>query len=196
MTQLKDLNLHDIGNTIQLTGAVYSGNGKHYLTIFPDEHGTDFLATAEILEMDHSEWETFLRQTDYLETEMRTVDPATGQLMRAVVRKSQRQVDQNVSWKVFRRDSFHCRYCGKNDVPLTVDHLVLWEEGGPSTEVNLVSACKKCNRTRGNMQYSDWLKSDYYKHVSDALDSAVVIHNLDLITTLNKIPRLTYKRSR
>jgi hypothetical protein len=195
MAKLSDLNLLDVGNKLQLSGAIYSGNEKHYLCLFPDEHGLE-VKDVDPLEMTHPEWEKFLLQTDYLETEMNLLDPATGKIVRAIVRKSQRQVDQNVSWAVFRRDNYSCRYCGKNDVPLTVDHLVLWEEGGPSTQTNLVSACKKCNRTRGNMQYGEWLENGYYKKVSNALTREQLIRNTALIGTLDSIPRLTYKRSR
>ena len=193
--QLSDLNLHDVGNQIQLTGAVYSGNGQQFLVIFPEEHGQDF-SQANLLEMSHADWEKFLKQTDYLETEMRTVDEATGKLIRAVVRKSQRQVDQNISWSVFRRDGYRCRYCGRGDVPLTVDHLVLWEEGGPTTEANLVSACKNCNRTRGNTPYVDWLTHPHYLKVSRNLDSVKRYENSALVQTLDKIERVKFKRSR
>jgi hypothetical protein len=191
--KLNDLPLLDIGNNIQLTGAIYSGNGQHYACIFPDEHGLN-IHSIRGLEMDHADWEKFLLQTDHLETEMKLLDPATGKIVKAIVRKSQRQVDQNISWKVFRRDDYACRYCGRNDVPLTVDHLVLWEEGGPTTEANLVSACKKCNRTRGNTPYEEWLKSDYYSKVCKCpIDRAM---NEKLLPTLASIPRMTYKRSR
>jgi 5-methylcytosine-specific restriction endonuclease McrA len=37
---------------------------------------------------------------------------------------------------------------------------------GASVEDNLITACRKCNKTRGNMLYEDWLNSDYYKKVS------------------------------
>lgn len=194
--KLTDLNLHDIGNSIQMTGAIYSGNGQHFMLTFPDEHGTDFTQASK-LEMSHTDWEAFLKQTDHLEVEMRLMDETTGKIVKAIVRKSQRQVDQSVSWAVFHRDSYRCRYCGRgNGTPLTVDHLVLWEEGGPSTVANLVSACKKCNRTRGNTPYSDWLESGYYKHVSRTLDAVVRDTNQTVLSTLDGIERIKYKRSR
>ena len=194
--QLSDLNILDIGNQLQLTGAVYSGNGGHILTIFPDEHGEDF-TKAQVLEMGYPEWEKFLKQTDHLEVEMRQMDEATGKIVRAIVRKSQRQVDQSISWAVFHRDGYKCRYCGRGDgTPLTVDHLVCWEEGGPTSIENLLSACRKCNRTRGNTSYSDWLSGGYYKHVSRQLSEDVRTANFDLIGTLDKIERVKYKRSR
>ena len=90
---------------------------------------------------------------------------------------------------MYRRDHYRCRYCGANDVPLTVDHLVLWEEGGPSTEENLVSACKDCNKTRGNTPYHLWLRDSYYKRVSANLPPMIqeanerIAHTLDGIKT-------------
>lgn len=105
-------------------------------------------------------------------------------------------LETKVSWKVFKRDGYACRYCGNDDVPLTIDHLVLWEEGGPSTVENLVSACKKCNRTRGNTPYADWLKHRYYLKVSKGLTADVRQQNDDLVATLDAIPRMVHKRSR
>jgi len=114
-------------------------------------------------------------------------------LYKAVVRKCQRNIDQVVSWNVFGRDNFACRYCGRshddngNRVPLTVDHLVLWENGGPSTESNLASSCKKCNKTRGNTEYADWLNHHYYKRVAENLTQAQRQANIDLLSTLANI---------
>jgi 5-methylcytosine-specific restriction endonuclease McrA len=115
------------------------------------------------------------------------VDDKNG-LKKAILRKSTRQIDAGVSWRVFKRDEYTCRYCGKDDVPLTVDHLVLWEKGGPTIEDNLVACCKKCNKKRGNMKYEDWLVSDYYKKVSKNLSAE--IRELNCVTkfSLSTIP--------
>jgi hypothetical protein len=206
MTKLSDLNILDIGNTIQLEGAIFVGNGKMYLCMFPghngivvhDEAGDEvvFVAfedgapfpTVETVCMNTDEWNTFFRQTDLLETEV-LAKSSDGKLAKVVLRKSQRNIAQEVSWKVYKRDDYKCRYCGRDDVPLTVDHLVLWEEGGPSTEANLVSACKKCNKARGNMQYDAWLQSPFYNRASKGLTVTTRQDNLDLASTLAAIPR-------
>lgn len=209
MAKLSDLNILDIGNNIQLAGAVYIGNGKLYLTMFPDEAGelNDSFETCswvqstgehldiESLNMTQEEWETFLRQTDLLETQG-LVKAENGSVEKAILRKSSRQIDQGVSWKVFRRDGYSCRYCRADDVPLTVDHLVCWEEGGPSTEANLVAACRKCNKTRGNTPYTQWLEHPYYKKVSQNLTEGEREANMKLASTLDSIPRHYAKRSR
>lgn len=193
--KLNELEIHQIGNEIQLTGAIYSGQGKHLLCFFPDETlpGGEPL---QALDMSFEDWMKFIRQTDLMETEILERNPKTGELTKAIVRKSQRQIDNAVSWKVFRRDQYTCRYCALNDVPLTVDHVVLWEEGGPSIEQNLVSACKKCNRTRGTMQYEQWLASSYYEEKAKKLSEAVKDANRSLVGTLASIPRMIHKRSR
>jgi hypothetical protein len=195
--KLADINLLAIGNTIPLTGAIYQGEGKTYLAFFPGESLTNGDKTTEVipLEMDPGEWETFLRQTDLQETEMLT-KAKDGTVTKAIVRKCERNIAQTVSWKVFKRDGYACRYCAADDTPLTVDHLVLWEEGGPSTEANLVAACKKCNKTRGNTQYADWLRHPHYLRVSANLSEHTQLANIELIAKLDKIPKLVHARSR
>src|SRR5208337_2876963 len=136
--QFKDLDIHAIGNTIAMIGAVYSGDGKTFVTLFP---GEELEQAVEPMPMTPEEWERFLLQTDTLDVEAlsKTTD---GKIVKAIVRKGQRLIDNVVSWKVFKRDGYRCRYCGNDNIPLTVDHLVLWEEFGPSIEANLVASCK------------------------------------------------------
>lgn len=194
--KLQDLNLLAFGNTVQLTGAIYEGvyDGKliTFTCHFPGEH--DENATLETLEMGTEDWVKFLRQSDIMETEV-LAKAKDGTLTKAILRKSQRQIDANISWKVFKRDEYRCRYCGREG-PLTVDHLVRWEEGGPTIEENLLSACKKCNKIRGDMSYEQWLKSDRYQNVSQNLSQMIRSANGALVHFLNKIPRVEHIRSR
>lgn len=48
---------------------------------------------------------------------------------------------------IFRRDDFHCQYCGIEfkRADLTVDHIIPRSKGGRSTWLNIVSACRPCN---------------------------------------------------
>lgn len=190
--KFSDLDLLSIGNTVQMTGVLYSGEGRTLLCFFPGEKED---LPLEVLEMAPEEWQDFLKQTDVLNTEAlaRSKDGTIG---KAILRKSQRQIDASVSWRVFKRDGYRCRYCGNDNTPLTVDHLVLWEEGGPTTEANLVTACKKCNRRRGNQQYTAWLESPDYRRSSEGLSAEVRHQNTALVATLSQIPRAIYQRSR
>ena len=192
MAKFTDLNLLDVGNTIQLAGAVWASKDKAYVCLLPDEHDD---VPLEVLKMTPEEWHRFIRQTDLMETEV-LAKAADGLLTKTILRKSNRQIDQRVSWEVFKRDNYRCRYCGKDDVPLTVDHLVRWEESGPSIAANLLSSCSKCNKARGNMSYEDWLQSPRYLQVSTRLDSATRAANEALVSTLASIPRVVHVKSR
>ncbi len=190
--KFKDLDVYAIGDTIQIAGAIYQGEGTTLLCFFPKEKND---LPQEVLEMDADEWKKFLFQTDVLETAI-LEKASDGTLAKAIVRKSQRQIDNVMQWKVWKRDAYRCRYCARDNVPLTVDHLVLWEEGGPSVPENLVSACKKCNKIRGSIYYAKWLEHPYYKDVSANLSNAERLANLALVETLSNIPRYVNTRSR
>lgn len=51
---------------------------------------------------------------------------------------------------VLRRDNNRCQYCGRTDLPLTIDHIVPRSQGGGDTWDNLVTACTKCNNKKAN----------------------------------------------
>lgn len=190
--KLDELNLLDVGVSIGLSGAVFSDTEKMYLCMFPDQ---DADLKQVVLDMPLDDWKTFLRQTDLVEVEVLT-KTEDGKLAKAIMRKTQRLIEQRVSWKVYKRDNYTCRYCGQDAIPLTVDHLVLWEVGGPSIEENLVASCRKCNKTRGNLKYSDWLVDPYYLKVSKNLAPGVREANEKLLGTLEDIPLKIHRRER
>ena len=51
---------------------------------------------------------------------------------------------------ILRRDGHRCQYCGRADVPLTVDHVIPRARGGEETWENLVAACVRCNNKKGD----------------------------------------------
>ncbi len=185
--KFSDLNLLSVGNTIQLVGAVYAGEGNTYVMLLPEE---DAPGSINVLSMSPDDWKACLNQSDLSEVEY------NDGVRKAIVRKCERQVDTTLAWSVFRRDDFRCRYCGSLTKPLTVDHLIVWEAGGPTILENLVSSCKRCNRTRGNKSYADWLNSNDYSVLSKDLSPEVAQANLDLLSTLDKIKRVNNIRSR
>jgi len=190
---MPQLDLMELGHTIQLGGVVYAAEDKLYVCMLPDDphEGRELV----LLDLDQEQWKAVIRQTDLLETEILARDE-DGTPVKALVRKSTRQVEQRVCWAVFERDHYHCRYCGAGGVPLTVDHLILWEEGGPTIEENLVACCRRCNRTRGRMPYHEWLQSAYYKKVSQGLPPAIQWQNEELVPTLENIPKRLHTRGR
>jgi hypothetical protein len=191
--EFKDLDIKTVGQEILLVGGVWAGNDQTLVVVFPEfgEHEGDIRVLTPTTE----EWQKLIRQSDLVETEV-LEKAEDGKLYKSVARKCQRNIEQGVSWNVYRRDGYACRYCNNKEVPLTVDHLVLWEDGGPSTEANLVSACRKCNKVRGNIQYADWLKHPYYLKTSVRLQGWQKRQNEEVLATLDEIPRVIKKRKR
>lgn len=177
----KDFDVLKIGNSLEIKGVIY-GNAEEDIIVMLPSHGLSDM--VEILEPTLEEWNSIIRQSDLLETEVVSGDLGGKKI---ILRKSTRQIDLNVSWAVFRRDGYKCQYCGNDHIPLTVDHIVLWEEGGPTIEDNLITACKKCNNTRGNMSYEEWLISPQYAKVSEHLNEVEKLRNE---IYANRIPRI------
>ena len=158
----KDFDILRIGNSLEIKGVIYGNAVEDIIIMLPGQKMPEMMRSIEpTLE----QWNAIIRQSDLLEIEVIAGDPNK----KVILRKSTRQIDLNVSWSVFRRDGYKCRYCGNNHVPLTIDHIVLWENGGPTIEQNLITSCKKCNNTRGSMPYNDWLNSPEYLKVSEQL---------------------------
>lgn len=169
ITRLDDINIRDIGNSIQITGLIFSSNDLHYITFLPGEDMKRMMEVpATFLDLNLQDWSAVLHQSDVLEIEMQTET-------KAIVRKSQRQIETAISWDVFARDHY----------------------GGASVAENLLSSCKQCNRKRGSMPYEDWMRSAEYNNVNGNLTFDEQQLNLRLIERLPELRRIKQaKRSR
>lgn len=188
---LSDINLLDVGNTYHLVGSVWSGGGKTFIALTPDsqiEEGVN----ADFLSMTIEEWQKFLKQSDTQETEILANDH--GNIKKTIVRKTARVIEGHVQWRVFKRDGYRCRYCGRDGIKLTVDHVDLWEEGGPSVETNLLTACSQCNHERGSTKFEDWIASEVYKKKSRNINPLTQQANLDKVKELPQIRSLRFKK--
>lgn len=184
--KLKDIDLLAIGNTSLLAGVIYTGQ-PNIIFWLPGEERERKDMGIDMVEMDENDWKTFLDQTDNARTEVSVGNE------KAILRKCLRAIDQNISWKVYARDGYKCRYCGRTGIPLTVDHVDLWENGGATIEENLISACKKDNKNRGNMSYEDWLQSASYQQASVNLTQAEKDINTEVLTRLPSLVTLRVK---
>ena len=52
-----------------------------------------------------------------------------------------------------------CCYCGKQDVPLQIEHIVPKSRGGSNRVSNLCLACAACNMAKGSQDVRDFLKA-------------------------------------
>lgn len=69
-------------------------------------------------------------------------------------------VTKRIRFEVLRRDQHRCRYCGADDVKLTVDHVLPVALGGGDDPSNLVAACAPCNAGKSSTSPSADLVSD------------------------------------
>lgn len=59
--------------------------------------------------------------------------------------------------RIYARDGHRCVWCGCLPELLTLDHVVSRSAGGTNVDQNLVTACMKCNRARGNKSAVDFV---------------------------------------
>lgn len=62
---------------------------------------------------------------------------------------------------LYIRDGFACVYCGLDlrgaaPADVTLDHLLPRSAGGKNDATNLVTACKRCNSSRGDQPWVDY----------------------------------------
>lgn len=181
--------LRDFGNDIVISGVLFTrSNDESFIATLPKKKID--INKIGITKPSLDDWHEIFEQQDYKYVEGKL----NGE--KVLLRKSQRNVDGNISWEVFRRDKYKCRYCGIDHVPLTVDHIITWETGGATHKDNLLTSCRKCNRTRGNTPYEEFLKSDYYKEKSKYLTEEVKQANLEMVGKLETLPTVKKIRNR
>jgi hypothetical protein len=58
--------------------------------------------------------------------------------------------------EIFDRDGLQCTYCGDEEGPLEIDHIVPVTRGGTNDHANLCVACRRCNISKSNLLLSEW----------------------------------------
>ena len=66
--------------------------------------------------------------------------------------KANRKPSAGLRTKVFQRDGYKCKLCGKGapETSLEIDHILPCSKGGLTEERNLRTLCIECNRGLGN----------------------------------------------
>lgn len=162
----KDWFIEDMGNTIAISGILLEGmNGSQLLVVSPagtepekgrylimpnsDKDGTwrDTLDLSSI-KPSLEEWSAIIRQTD---NPVYFADDETG-MAKVLHRKQRMAISGAIQQQIWVRDQFTCVFCLRKmgEVPLTVDHFLPLELGGENVETNYISACRRCNKDKGN----------------------------------------------
>lgn len=66
--------------------------------------------------------------------------------------------------EVMQRDGYRCSYCGTEQGPFALDHIVPRSKGGSDTSDNLQCACVPCNRDKRDKDLAEWLDSTEEKN--------------------------------
>ena len=72
-------------------------------------------------------------------------------------KRSSREVNLRLRFRVMQRDSFKCCLCGTSpaidpSVILHVDNILPYSKGGETTMDNLQTLCSKCNLGKGDLK--------------------------------------------
>lgn len=73
----------------------------------------------------------------------------------ALCRVERGKVSNKMRFSIYERDDYRCRYCGisgryNKSVQLEIDHIIPIAKGGKSTDDNLQTLCRKCNKEKGD----------------------------------------------
>lgn len=146
------------GHLYKISGVLLQGKSKNIMLLLPtaDVFPVDCI---EVERLSVEEWSEFLRRTDdpvYFEK------AEDGYAVKAVHRKCMAAISGAVQQRVWARDNFSCMYCsGKmGETQLTVDHWIPLELGGGNNVTNLVSACRRCNKVKGDLDPVDYCKQN------------------------------------
>ena len=74
-----------------------------------------------------------------------------------IEREIRTPIPSELRHKIFVRDGYRCRECGKNnhETSLEIDHIFPLSQGGRTTEDNLQVLCTECNRAKKDDEWKD-----------------------------------------
>jgi len=70
-----------------------------------------------------------------------------------------------------------CCYCGKENTPLEIEHIIPKSRGGTNRIDNLCLACHECNQKKGNMTAEEFGYPDIQKQVKQTLKDTSVVNS-------------------
>jgi len=68
---------------------------------------------------------------------------------RPFMRREWERLSRSIRPLILDRDGARCRYCGRTDGPLHIDHITPIARGGSNELANLQVLCAPCNRAKG-----------------------------------------------
>lgn len=149
--------MEDMGHILSISGILLEGMGTHVLVITP---GANFPITFNTITPTIEDWCELLRNSD----NPRIYEQGPDNTIKAIHRKVERSIGGSVQQMVWRRDGYQCMYCGAemgtHGVVLSADHWIPVDLGGADTDDNLITACRMCNKRKGNRHPREFCESE------------------------------------
>ena len=147
----------DIGSLLKIEGLVIGGCGAQGVLTLP---GIKFSPTVDALELSAEEWSDWLQRSDVPEI---LVSRPPG-MAKVFHRKTRWEISGATQQKVWFADGCKCVFCKRpmGEIQLTVDHFFPLELGGQNDVSNYLSACRKCNKSKGSEDPRIWCGRNGY----------------------------------
>jgi hypothetical protein len=107
---------------------------------------------AEVIEGEYAGKENEQQENKNEETQVIT----SANLIQRLKKRTPRNINLKLRFKVLQRDHFKCCSCGaspakNHGIELHIDHIIPWSNGGETEIGNLQTLCSKCNLGKSNM---------------------------------------------
>lgn len=171
------MDIDKVGLDVHLVGTVWQNqeNGETYVLPLSWDNEIVIDANMQVLYFTEVETQNLLNRAWLLEA--RRSQGEHGKKVTTTIGRMNSQIEPKLIWKVFRRDKFCCVYCGDTQGPLTYDHFIPQSKGGPTNIVNGRSACRPCNKMKGDMEPSEWLNCKELKKRKAWISKLMVKYN-------------------
>ena len=70
-----------------------------------------------------------------------------------------------------------CCYCGKEGIPLEIEHIIPKSRGGSNSVNNLAIACRKCNQKKGQMTAKEFGHPEVQKQATASMKDAASVNS-------------------
>lgn len=136
------------------TTDIKNGNSKYSLNTYTRRFGGWRNALSEFIKYINSEDDFTENRFD--KSEKKDEEIKENKKIEIKIRRTPRDINERLRFKVLKRDNFKCVYCGKSpatdaSVILHVDHIIPWSKGGETVIENLQTLCSKCNLGKSNL---------------------------------------------
>ena len=71
-----------------------------------------------------------------------------------------------------------CVYCGKENVPLEIEHIIPKSRGGTNRVSNLTLACHECNQKKGNLTAEEFGYPEVQRQAKEPLKDAAAVNSI------------------